>query len=144
MDEADGYAYLRQRETGSDGTDLPRLVRQRSLSFPVSLLLVLLRKRLLEHDAAGRDSRLILSREEIIDMMRVFMPDSTNEARIIDRIDSHIEKVCRLGFLHELRGHKGNFEVHRIIRAFVDMNWLASIDEKLQVYAEQLEEGTDE
>lgn len=43
--------------------DLP--VARRQLSYPVSLLLVLLRKKLAEHDALAGDPRLILSREQI-------------------------------------------------------------------------------
>ena len=41
-----------------DGSALPRLVPRRQLSYPVSLLLALLRKRLAEADAAGGE-RLI-------------------------------------------------------------------------------------
>src|SRR5690606_31021157 len=66
LDEAEGYAYLRQRPS-ADGEELPRLVQRRQLGFPVSLLLALLRKKLAEHDSAGGDPRLILSRQEIID-----------------------------------------------------------------------------
>jgi len=45
LDEAEGYAFLRSR-TGADDDEaakLPRLVARRPLSFPVSLLLALLR-----------------------------------------------------------------------------------------------------
>ena len=57
LDEAEGYAFLRSRET--DGSDpgkptaaTPRLFPRRQLSFPVSLLLALLRKKLAEFDAS--------------------------------------------------------------------------------------------
>ena len=39
LDETEGYAYLRSRD---EEDALPRLVQRRSLSYPVSLLLVLL------------------------------------------------------------------------------------------------------
>ena len=44
------------------GDPLPRLIPRRSLSFHVSLLLALLRKKLAEFDAHGGDTRLMLSR----------------------------------------------------------------------------------
>lgn len=47
LDEAEGYAFLRARseEGADDGVSrLPRLIARRPLSFPVSLLLALLRK----------------------------------------------------------------------------------------------------
>ncbi len=45
LDEAEGYAYLRQRVQTDDDAELPRLVARRQLSYPVSLLLALLRKK---------------------------------------------------------------------------------------------------
>ena len=66
---------------------LPRLIARRPLAFPVSLLLALLRKKLAEFDAGGGDTRLVLTRDEIVELVRVFLPDSSNEARLIDQID---------------------------------------------------------
>ena len=53
LDEAEGYAFLKHRNWEPDEEPLPRLVDKRPLSYPVSLLCVLLRKRLLEADAGG-------------------------------------------------------------------------------------------
>ncbi|MCL2635772.1 MAG: DUF4194 domain-containing protein, partial [Betaproteobacteria bacterium] len=49
LDEAEGYAFLKNRaepEEDDSAPRLPRLVARRPLSFPVSLLLALLRKKL--------------------------------------------------------------------------------------------------
>ncbi|PWB57809.1 MAG: hypothetical protein C3F18_03595, partial [Nitrosomonadales bacterium] len=82
LDESEGYAFLRARpESGDDAAPrLPRLVARRPLSFPVSLLLALLRKKLAEFDASGGDTRLVLNRDEIVELVRVFLPESSNEA----------------------------------------------------------------
>jgi hypothetical protein len=53
MDEAEGYAYLRQRPAPEGEEELPRLVQRRQLGFGVSLLLALLCRKLAEHDAAA-------------------------------------------------------------------------------------------
>jgi hypothetical protein len=53
VDEAEGYAYLRQRPAAEGEEELPRLVQRRQLGFGVSLLLALLRRKLAEHDAGG-------------------------------------------------------------------------------------------
>lgn len=134
LDEAEGYAYLRQRAAVDGDQDVPRLVPRRHLSYPVSLLLALLRKRLAEFDATSGDTRLILSRDDIVDIMRVFLPDTANEARLIDRIDSYINKVLELGFLRKLRGQDDRFEVRRILKAFVDAQWLKEFDQRLAEY----------
>ncbi|MCC5857152.1 MAG: DUF4194 domain-containing protein [Ectothiorhodospiraceae bacterium] len=134
LDEAEGYACLRQRETGDDEPELPRLVPRRQLSYPVSLLLALLRKKLVEHDAGGGDPRLILSREEIVELIRVFLPPNTNEAKLVDRVHADINKVVDLGFLRRLRGQEHHYEVRRIIKAYVDAQWLAEFDARLAEY----------
>jgi hypothetical protein len=134
LDEAEGCAYLRQRAAGEGEAALPRLVPRRQLSYPVSLLLVLLRKKLVESDAGGGDTRLVLKRDEIVDLMRVFLQDVTNEARAFDRVDAHINKVVELGFLRRLRGREDEYEVRRILKAFVDAQWLGDVSERLAAY----------
>ena len=37
-------------------------------------------------------------------MVRVFLPPTSNEARLIDQIDAHINKVVELGFLRQAEG----------------------------------------
>lgn len=137
LDEAEGYAYLRQRTPAPEAAELPRLVQRRQLSFPVSLILVLLRKKLAEFDATGGDTRLVISREDIADQIRLFLPDTANEARLLDRIDAHIGKVVELGFLRRLRGPDAQYEVRRILKAFVDAQWLSEFAERLDAYGRQ-------
>lgn len=140
FDEAEGYAYLRQRAAVEDEAELPRLVQRRQLSYPVSLILVLLRKRLTEFDATGGDTRLVVSRDQVADQVRLFLPDTANEARLLDRIDAHLNKVIELGFLRRLRGQDDQFEVRRILKAFVDAQWLAEFEQRLAAYATHAEE----
>jgi hypothetical protein len=141
VDEAEGYAFLRQRDDDAspDGTSaVPRLVARRSLSFHVSLLLALLRRRLAEFDATDAGSRLILTREQIVAMLRVFLPTTSNEARLVDQVDQHVTKIVELGFLRRVPGADGAVEVRRILKAFVDAQWLADFDTRLAAYAGQL------
>ncbi len=150
IDESEGYAFLRQREPEGDETveseqqTLPRLVQRRPLSYPVSLLCVLLRKRLVEQDAGGGEARVILSRDQIIDMMRVYLPGKSNEAKRIDQINRHINKVIEYGFLRRLKGQEDQFEVRRIIKALVTADLLAELDHKLAQYSEYTEIAADE
>lgn len=139
LDEAEGYAYLRQKPQAEDEA-LPRLVQRRPLSYPVSLLLALLRKKLAEFDAGGGDTRLILTREQIVELVRVFLPDTANEARLLDRMDGHINRLVEFGFLRRLRGQEHQFEVMRILKTFVDAQWLADFDERLKVYRDHIGE----
>ncbi len=140
LDEAEGYAFLRSRQEVDEdrATAIPRLVARRQLSYPVSLLLVLLRKKLVEFDAGGGDTRLILSRDEVVELIRIFLPAGSNEVKLIDQVDATLNKVAELGFIRRLRGQSQMIEVRRIIKAFVDAQWLADLDERLAQYRQQL------
>jgi hypothetical protein len=151
LDEAEGYAFLKSRpdpDESEGAPHLPRLVARRPLSYPVSLMLALLRKRMAEFDAGGGDTRLVLSRDEIAELMRVFLPEGTNEARLIDQVDATITKVVDLGFLRRLKPavgsgpDRGHYEVRRILKAFVDAQWLADMDARLEIYRSALSGGS--
>ncbi len=143
LDEAEGHAWLRTRPARDGEPELPRLVNRRQLSFPVSLLLALLRKKLAEFDAGGNDTRLILSRDDIADLLRLFLPTGSNEVKQLKQIDSHINKVVELGFLRRLRGQEHQFEVRRILKAFVDAQWLNEFDQRLAEYQQRLQEDNE-
>ncbi|MCK5896103.1 MAG: DUF4194 domain-containing protein [Cocleimonas sp.] len=145
LDESEGYAFLKQQLIDNDNDDqltVPRLIPQRSLTFPVSLLLVMLRKRLAEEDAIGGATRVVLSRDQIIDMMLLFMPEQKNEARLNDQINTAINRGIDYGFLRKLKGDKETLEIRRILKAFVDAQWLDEFQQHLdsyQAHAESLE-----
>lgn len=144
VDDAEGYAFLRSKQdtdsdAAADDATIPRLIPRRSLSFPVSLLLALLRKKLAEFDARDSDTRLILTRDQIVEMMRLFIPESSNEARLIDQIDAHVNKAVELGFLRRIAKQEATFEVRRILKAFVDGQWLSDFDQRLAEYARRLD-----
>lgn len=136
VDDTEGYAYLRGQEEDVDGEPLPRLVKRRSLTYNVSLLLVLLRKRLVEFETTGSEGKLVLSRDSVVEMLRVFLGDSTNEARVIDRVDTTIKQVADLGFLRQLRGQPDHWEVRRILKAYVDAQTLSDYAGKLREYSQ--------
>jgi hypothetical protein len=142
LDDAEGYAYLRHRVPAPGEPELPRLIARRQLSYPVSLILVLLRKKLAEFDATGGETRLVIGRDQIAEQVRLFLPETGNEARLLDRMDTHLNKVVELGFLHRLRGQENQFEVRRILKAFVDAQWLSEFEQRLAQYgAHAAEEG---
>ena len=137
IDETEGYAFLRSKpdDPEVEESSALRLVARRPLSFHQSLLLALLRKRLAQFDADAADTRLILSRDQIVEMLTVFMPARTTQTRMVDQIDAHIAKACELGFLRRVQGGDAVFEVRRILKAFVDGQWLADFEERLAQYA---------
>lgn len=135
IDEAEGYAYLRSKPEDPDNP-LPRLVPRHRLSFPVSLLLAVLRKAMAEFDAGAGEGRLVVSRDRLVDELRTFRPATTNDAKLVDEVDRSIRKVVELGFLRLLPGPTTAYEVRRILKAFVDAQWLGELDARLAEYSD--------
>ena len=135
VDDNEGFGYLRSEELGEGDEPLPRLVNRRSLTYNVSLLLVLLRKRLVEFESSSSDGKLVLSRDQIIELLRLFLADSTDDARVIDQVDRTISKVAELGFLRVLRSQPDQWEVRRILKAYVDAQTLSDFAGRLAQYA---------
>ncbi|SDB85179.1 protein of unknown function [Sanguibacter gelidistatuariae] len=134
VDESEGYAYLQALPEDDEERDTAlRLVARRSLPFDVSLLLALLRKRLAQFDSEGGETRLILRRDEIVEMLRVFLPSSSNDVRTVSKVEANIHRAVELGFLRVVPD--GSYEVRRILKAFVDAQWLAELDARLAEYA---------
>ena len=85
LDEAEGYAYLRQKPSrGHQFEAPPRLVHRRALSYPVSLLLALLRKKLAGSMPRAATRALVLTSEQIVELVRACsgLPIPRTEARI--------------------------------------------------------------
>jgi hypothetical protein len=139
VDESEGYAFLRSLPDLADDETaaIPRLIPRRALSFHVSLLLALLRKKLAESDARNSDTKLVLTRDQLVELVRLFLPESSNDARLVDQIETHIGKVVELGFLRKVKDQNA-YEVRRIVKAFVDGQWLSEFNDRLAEYAAQL------
>jgi Domain of unknown function (DUF4194) len=85
----------------------------------------------------------MLTRAQLTETLRVVLPATSNEARIIDQIDAHIGKTVDFGFLRPAKNADQTHEVRRILKAFVDAQWLADLDAKLAEYAAQLSASAD-
>ena len=138
ISEKEGYAWLSNRpESSSEEVaelDYPKLITTRELSYPVSLLLVLLRQKLLEHDSSDASSALVLDKQDIADQFRVFFKESGNETKYLKQLETHLNKVVELGFIRRLRNHSDKFEIKRIIASFIDADWLGKFDQLLEDY----------
>ncbi len=143
VDETHGYAYLASLPETDETAALPRLIKRHKLPFHTSLLLALLRKRLAEFDTDATQGQLVVSVDQITEMMRLYLPDATNETKIQRDIDININRVKELGFLRPLRNTSDQFEVRQIIRAFIDGQFLSDLDTQLDVYLDGLREAAD-
>ena len=146
LDENEGYAYLRSL-TDEELPDVeclpPRLMARRQLSFNVSFFLLLLRHKLIEFDSeANGDMRLVLSSSELVEMMKTFYQNKSNDVKLQNQIETTINKVVDLGFLKPLQNRKDrgehHYEVMRIINAYFNAQNVADFKTKLEEYQNYL------
>jgi len=130
----DGFAYLMSKESEDDNSTVPRIMARRPLSYPVSLILALLRRKLTEHDTYSSEPRLIIEVSEISDMVSAFFPTSNNEVKILKRLNSYLQRIHELGFIRFLDVKKEKLEVKRILKAYIDAQWLSDFNEKMEEY----------
>ncbi len=136
--DSEGIAFLRQKQQEDAADPLPEIMQKRQLSYPQSILAVLLAERLYKYDAEGGNTpRLVLTKDEIKSMMETFLPEKSNQAKLMDSIDTHINKLVGFGFLKKLE-NGNDFEVKRILKARLDVNKLLEVKERLEEYAESI------
>ena len=140
IDKSEGYAYLKQRASEEEEEETPKLIEKRQLNFHVSLLCLLLRKHLIENDSEGESTKAYLTRDEILNLVKPFYKETTNEASQIKLMDAAIKRVIDEGFLRKMKTEDEQYEVNRIIKAFVNADVVKDSLEKLRTYASQTEE----
>jgi hypothetical protein len=138
IDEAEGYAFLRQIEIGG-GDRVPRLDRRQPLSYTATLLLVCLREELARFDAAPDDStRLVRTRQQLRELVSQFLRETNDQIRDLRRIDTAIRRAEELGFLRSFGPPEAEtFEVMRILKARFGPMELQEVKERLARYVER-------
>ncbi len=136
VDENDGYAYLKNIVHEEEDEALPKLIQNRELSYKISLLCVLLRKKIADFDMQNENERAIITKEDITASILLFLDVKFNEVKIKKEIDATIKKVEDLGFIKKLKIQDDAYEIKNSIKAFVDASWLDQFDAKLSVYKE--------
>jgi hypothetical protein len=138
LNEPDGYAFLRQPEwEGEDGqrVTLPRLTRRDRLSYHATLMCALLRERLDQFDASTPETdRLILTGDDLRDMLRPFLRERGDERALLKKIDETANRVVELGFLRRL-GADNRYEVRPILKARLGSGVLANVLQMLEQHA---------
>lgn len=136
IDEAEGYAFLRQIEPEGD-EKVPRLMRKQKLTYDATLLLVCLRDELNRFDTRTADQTVLAkTRQELLDLVGGFLPESPDQVRDVKRIDSAIEQLRDLGYLRRTGGDSSDvYEIRRIIRARFGPGELEAVKQRLLQHA---------
>ena len=132
--EEDGFAYLQQAPQ-DEGTSIPRLFRRDKLTKGVAVIGVLLREQLLQFDEKLHDeSRLILRKEEIMQLAAPFFPETNDQIKGDKRIEASLIKAEDFGLLRKLSGtgDEERYEVRRIVKARFPVETLKELRKQLE------------
>lgn len=156
VDHESGYAYVRslteEELPQNAGQRPPQLLTKRALPFYDSMVLILLRQRLLEFELSGQFGRLVLERAEILTMVKTFVHNVNNDKRLDDNLNKAIDNLCALGLLGKNKSAASSstkkadrnmerIEVKRIISVIVTPEILKQADEILASYVKHIKEG---
>ena len=156
VDHESGYAYVRslteEELPQNAGQRPPQLLTKRALPFYDSMVLILLRQRLLEFELSGQFGRLVLERSEILTMVKTFVHNVNNDKRLDDNLNKAIDNLCNLGLLGKNKSAAASstkkadrnmerIEVKRIISVIVTPEILKQADEILASYVKHIKEG---
>ncbi|MEY4530096.1 MAG: hypothetical protein RLZZ156_817 [Deinococcota bacterium] len=134
LQEADGYAFLRQPELEDESGEIipmPRLVARHRLGREITMLCVLLRERLEQFESSTPDSdKLLLTLDDLYDLQRPFSVDKLDERSLYKKFDQTIKEAVKLGFLRPLIG-TDRFEVRFMIKARISAEQLLGLKNQL-------------
>lgn len=134
--EEEGFAYLKQNQQ-DESAAIPRLFRREKLSKGVAIIGIMLREQLLQFDEKVHDeSRLVLRREDLVQLAVPFFPETNDEIRADKRIEGALNKAEEMGLLRKMPGGEGDdrYEVRRIIKARFPAETLRALHEQLQTH----------
>ena len=130
--EEEGYCYLQQIED-DETNNLLKLIPKTQLSLHLSLLLVTLRKYMLESTANGD--------EKIFIKMKNYLKETSNEIKQEKEITTYIKKVEEMKFIRKLKNSDDKYEILRLLASFVDAQWLDDLNKHILEYKEHIEKG---
>ena len=135
-DDADGYAYLEQREMAEEEDAIPRLIQERPLTVQDSLLCVLFREALDQFDTSQNQSEnLIMTTSEIKDRLDTFFPEKKDQTKVYRRLDESLSRLRDLSFIREIESPSTfdrTFEIRRIIKSKINAEFITDFRNKLK------------
>ncbi len=136
----EGFAYIKQIED-DEGKTIGLIPRQQ-LGFEVSVILIILRQMLEEFDNNMDElyaTERFVSADELKDRIELFLPERFNRVKLLNEIDSYINRIVGLGYLKVVKRDNVNlYQIHRIIKEKVTLDKLQDFKNKLQEYVESV------
>lgn len=138
VDKDNGFAFLRQIELDESGKTIG-IVKRMPLGYEVSIICVLLREWLEEHDVSETLSpKLYITHDELKDRIEIFFKEKSNQVKFFKDLDSNIRKIAEIGFLkkNDEKQNTITYQVKPILKAKISIEQLEEFKNQLAAYAQ--------
>lgn len=139
VDEAEGYAYVRQwgeDEFPSGYEQLPKLVRRSQLGYAPTMLAVLFRDELRRFEEDDlHNERCVVEVDVVFDQWKGFFPAQFDEVRQRKEFNAALHKLEELGFVRKFADNPETWEVRRILKAKLPASELEALKQQLAAAA---------
>jgi hypothetical protein len=139
VDEAEGYAYVRQwgeDEFPSGYEQLPKLVRRSQLGYAPTMLAVLFRDELRRFEEDDlHNERCVVEVDVVFDQWKGFFPAQYDEVRQRKEFNAALHKLEELGFVRKFADNPETWEVRRILKAKLPASELEALKQQLAAAA---------
>lgn len=146
INEQDGFARIVQPEAEEhDDNPLPRLMKKQTLNYEATLLAVILREGMEEFDVKSEGTKYYLTQRDIKERIELFYKEQPNKSKLWKDLSKPITSLTNMGILKLNREDPANkdnnqYEVKRIIKAFISNEKLEEIRNKLTNYVDSIQQ----
>ena len=146
LNRTEGYARLTQPAPAPDDPAPPlRLLRRVPLSYELSLLCVVLREWLEDHENSPQalSRKLVATREQLRERVEQFFREQPNHKALQGKLDGLIERLSEHGLVKivvkdELNPNQTKYEVKPLLKAKISLEKLEEFNQKLRAHAESI------
>jgi Domain of unknown function (DUF4194) len=146
VDEAEGFAFLRQLEEDESGPGydaLPKLFRKSRLSYDATVLCMLLRDELRRFEEEELESqRCVVKTSNLFELWKAFFPPSTDEVKLSKTLRTAMNDLEELKFIRRFTDEPEEWEIRRILKARTPVSTLELLLAQLRAAYERRTEKT--
>ncbi len=146
VNEAEGFAFVRQWEAEDDGElpsgyeNLPKLFRRTRLSYDATLLCVILRDELRRLEIEDLDGdRCLISTDRLFEIWKSFSTHEADEVRLSRSLETSLSRLEDLKFIRRLDKDANEWEIRRILKARLSVAELEKLKARLLAVQDQKE-----
>jgi hypothetical protein len=141
VDEAEGFAFLRQFEEDEMGVGydtLPKLFRKSRLSYDATLLCVLFRDELRQFEEEELDNqRCVVKTSDVFELWKAFFSLNSDDVKLMKGLRAALSDLEELKFVRRFTEEPEEWEIRRILKARMPVSKVESLLQQLQEAYEQ-------